>query len=675
MLDTFGAACEHHNPTGCAIDSSWYLRLRTENNHEKSVSTPLEIREALQDIEMCDVELNSSADGAATSYSNIDDYFIMRSIGFDDEFIGSLITTSIIAGVTDCPKLFPLQTKQSNAEKRKNELHADSKYKSKYNFPDEDDALDDLDKPVLYEITHHVSMTEHILSYMETILPTMKFLCYAHEKSEAVGSSSFNSNPRDNSHNIATGVGISDTSQPICMEPCEKELYQRISKKFNHPINAMSRMYDTLLIGFDMALISNYYIKKHLDWKSVRRVGSHDFTPINIAIMDLYSDTKDADGIEFKQEYDEKHGDSKRMMYNEDRKDSKYGDESVEINPTINSSSVLDDLEHDMLKLYHTLQYPQDLECHLKSIQTRLKYFMNPNEIMARYFESEREASLVDLNNDLEEDEAEDYLDENSIITNSNEELDKKYQNTDIKIVDLGNACWVNKHFTDDIQTRQYRAPEVILMQGYDTSCDIFSLGCIIFELITGDLLFDPHTGKTWDRCEDHLAMMIELMGEFPRKMYSITKTNNSNKKNRCLEYFNSDGSLRHIEHLKYWRLQDVLIDKYKFTPLEAVHLASFMEPMLEVGFVSLYLHVSPYICMLTQVVFILSCSWTLQSESLPGNVSITHGCSMIEVIVQKCEMIWTIGMNQNLRIIPITIRHRQNEDNLKQRMSALWVI
>jgi len=29
------------------------------------------------------------------------------------------------------------------------------------------------------------------------------------------------------------------------------------------------------------------------------------------------------------------------------------------------------------------------------------------------------------------------------------------------KLVDFGNACWVDRHFTDDIQTRQYRSPEV----------------------------------------------------------------------------------------------------------------------------------------------------------------------------------------------------------------------
>ena len=32
-----------------------------------------------------------------------------------------------------------------------------------------------------------------------------------------------------------------------------------------------------------------------------------------------------------------------------------------------------------------------------------------------------------------------------------------------VKIADLGNACWEDHHYTDDIQTRQYRALEVIL--------------------------------------------------------------------------------------------------------------------------------------------------------------------------------------------------------------------
>ena len=55
-----------------------------------------------------------------------------------------------------------------------------------------------------------------------------------------------------------------------------------------------------------------------------------------------------------------------------------------------------------------------------------------------------------------------------------------------IKIVDFGNACWTNKHFTDNIQTREYRSPEVILGIKYQANTDIWSLACMVFEMLTG---------------------------------------------------------------------------------------------------------------------------------------------------------------------------------------------
>lgn len=70
----------------------------------------------------------------------------------------------------------------------------------------------------------------------------------------------------------------------------------------------------------------------------------------------------------------------------------------------------------------------------------------------------------------------------------------------EVKIADLGNACWVHKKFTDDIQTRQYRSLEVLLGSGYDTSADIWSTACMAFELATGDYLFEPHSGKEYCR-------------------------------------------------------------------------------------------------------------------------------------------------------------------------------
>ena len=49
-----------------------------------------------------------------------------------------------------------------------------------------------------------------------------------------------------------------------------------------------------------------------------------------------------------------------------------------------------------------------------------------------------------------------------------------------VKIADLGNACWVNHHFTNDIQTRQYRSPEVILGAKWGASTDVWSMAAMV---------------------------------------------------------------------------------------------------------------------------------------------------------------------------------------------------
>ncbi|CAE6420269.1 unnamed protein product [Rhizoctonia solani] len=89
-----------------------------------------------------------------------------------------------------------------------------------------------------------------------------------------------------------------------------------------------------------------------------------------------------------------------------------------------------------------------------------------------------------------------------------------------VKIADLGNACWTDHHFTDDIQTRQYRCPEVILGAKWGTSADVWSAACVIFELLTGgDYLFDPQSGTKYSKDDDHIAQIIELLGEFPKSI------------------------------------------------------------------------------------------------------------------------------------------------------------
>jgi serine/threonine-protein kinase SRPK3/serine/threonine-protein kinase SRPK1 len=148
------------------------------------------------------------------------------------------------------------------------------------------------------------------------------------------------------------------------------------------------------------------------------------------------------------------------------------------------------------------------------------------------------------------------------------------HDTTVYKLADLGNACWLNRHFADEIQTRQYRSPEVILGAGYGPSADMWSFACMIFELSTGDYLFDPKTTEEYARDEDHLALTMELLGPVPPNVLQRSRLKRT--------FFNMRGELRHIKSLRFWSLENVLRQKYKFNPVPARTLASFLLPMLK---------------------------------------------------------------------------------------------
>ncbi|XP_063738621.1 SRSF protein kinase 3 isoform X3 [Eleginops maclovinus] len=143
-----------------------------------------------------------------------------------------------------------------------------------------------------------------------------------------------------------------------------------------------------------------------------------------------------------------------------------------------------------------------------------------------------------------------------------------------VKIADLGNACWVHKHFTEDIQTRQYRALEVLIGAEYGPPADIWSTACMAFELATGDYLFEPHSGEDYTRDEDHIAHIIELLGAIPLP-FAL-----SGRYSR--EYFDRRGCLRHISSLKPWGLFEVLLEKYEWPLEQAAQFSDFLSAMLD---------------------------------------------------------------------------------------------
>ncbi|EJD48527.1 kinase-like protein [Auricularia subglabra TFB-10046 SS5] len=144
-----------------------------------------------------------------------------------------------------------------------------------------------------------------------------------------------------------------------------------------------------------------------------------------------------------------------------------------------------------------------------------------------------------------------------------------------VKIADIGNATPIEKHFSDDIQTRQYRSPEVIMGAKWGPSVDIWSAACLIFELITGgDILFQPVATEQYTKDDDHLAQIAELCGDFPR---AVTRGAYFER-----DFFDARGALKNITRLRYWPLADVLREKYMFSRERANEIAAFLSPMLD---------------------------------------------------------------------------------------------
>ncbi|KAJ9466325.1 Serine/threonine-protein kinase SRPK [Diplonema papillatum] len=145
-----------------------------------------------------------------------------------------------------------------------------------------------------------------------------------------------------------------------------------------------------------------------------------------------------------------------------------------------------------------------------------------------------------------------------------------------VKISDLGSARHLNKRYPVGIlQTREYRCPEVLLgCPTITAAADMWSMGCMIYELLTADFLFDPKKQSAVDRDVFHIALFMQLLGRLPVSM----TTGDGHYVSRM---FDSSGEFRYAAP-QPCNLVDVLICNHGFSEQNAEELASFILPMLE---------------------------------------------------------------------------------------------
>ncbi|XP_018319847.1 serine/threonine-protein kinase minibrain isoform X2 [Agrilus planipennis] len=100
-----------------------------------------------------------------------------------------------------------------------------------------------------------------------------------------------------------------------------------------------------------------------------------------------------------------------------------------------------------------------------------------------------------------------------------------------IKIVDFGSSCQLGQRIYQYIQSRFYRSPEVLLGIPYDLAIDMWSLGCILVEMHTGEPLFSGANEV------DQMNKIVEVLGMPPKHLLD-----QANKARKFFDKLPGDG-------------------------------------------------------------------------------------------------------------------------------------
>ena len=214
-----------------------------------------------------------------------------------------------------------------------------------------------------------------------------------------------------------------------------------------------------------------------------------------------------------------------------------YDDDSEYTESDDNSDSYNSE-QYDEQNSYESEFYNTDCESYNSSENEFTKEYDNfhTNKILFEYYREDKKNEDETNNKNLENNNDENY------------EFIKKYlENPIIKLTDFG----LMQKQTDKcrtIQTRYYRAPEVLLGIKYDKNIDFWSLYCTIYELKTGKILFDVEKNiyiKKIDKDVIQIKLILEYLFKDDISAYLAlyNKIKNSPRRDTFL---NVDGTLKH---------------------------------------------------------------------------------------------------------------------------------
>lgn len=149
--------------------------------------------------------------------------------------------------------------------------------------------------------------------------------------------------------------------------------------------------------------------------------------------------------------------------------------------------------------------------------------------------------------------------------------LMKSYADCKVKIIDFGSSCFTTDVLSSYAQSRAYRAPEVIIGARYSQKVDVWSLGCILAELVSRQILFRSNSVPAL------LARMVSIRGPFDKKFLA--------RGTQSHEYFTKEGFVYESEEMS----GSITILRSKRTCLRAriecddAEFIDFLETLLKV--------------------------------------------------------------------------------------------
>jgi serine/threonine-protein kinase SRPK3 len=158
-----------------------------------------------------------------------------------------------------------------------------------------------------------------------------------------------------------------------------------------------------------------------------------------------------------------------------------------------------------------------------------------------------------------------------------NEDCELKLDETDLqcKIIDLGNSEINGSNNEDEVMIRSYRPPENIMNPFYNETADIWTMGCIAYELITGDYLFDIDRDLSDnEKDREHLHQMFGKLGKIPKDQALQCEFSD--------ELFDNKGRVLNRKQCEYVSIDEILHKEYDYSETDSKEIILFLRKLFD---------------------------------------------------------------------------------------------